>query len=295
MKKFLPALALVFFTLPACAQSILFTNSSAVGVGTSAPTAGAALDLSYNTNSVLLPAGTSGQRPTGVAGMMRYNSAIPGVEAFYSGSWNTLGTGTITSIATNNGITGGTIIGSGTIGLAPIGTAQLLANPTSGSGIPVGTSLSAEIDAALGSTQGSILYRDATDWVILAPGTAGTFLQTEGASADPQWSAVDLGSQVTGNLPVGNLNSGTGASSSTFWRGDGTWGVPASSGITSCTTVSATPGANPVEVSCPSGYIMTGGGCNNGPIAIQQSYPINSNTWHCQGTAAGTAWAICCN
>jgi len=67
------------------------------------------------------------------------------------------------------------------------------------------TELSAsDILDLIGSTQGQILYRGASAWAVLAPGTSGFVLTTGGAGANPSWA---VGGVVDAEYIVGASNS----------------------------------------------------------------------------------------
>lgn len=94
-----------------------------------------------------------------------------------------------------------------------IGAGTVLSNVTGGSAAPSANAPSAVLDV-IGSTRGSLLYRGASGWSTLPPGTASYVLTSNGTGADPTWQTVSATPASTTYSVVGAL-SGTGTSTRT--------------------------------------------------------------------------------
>lgn len=79
-------------TVELTANGTSFFNGGNVGIGTATP-GSAALDIVGTTtanSAVILPRGTTANRPAGTNGMIRYNSNTNVFEGFENGSWKTM-------------------------------------------------------------------------------------------------------------------------------------------------------------------------------------------------------------
>lgn len=206
---------------------------SATGLNGTSP-----LPVFGGTGALTLPSGTTAQRPSATAGMIRYNSDSTGsIEAFYNSTWNTLGSGggggvnLGTSAAATNpqrSSEAGTGLYSDTTSVVNIsGTSHEIANFTGVASAVDYFQFTNSATANPASLQLAAAGTDTNENISLLPkGTGGVTLNTttqDTAAGGVVQLTVNAGANVVGLKVDGTASQGVALSLDATGGGGGIW------------------------------------------------------------------------
>lgn len=115
----------------------------------------------------------------------------------------------------------------------------------------------------ISSVQGSVLYRSASAWSALAPGTAGRVLTTNGAGANPTWSAAspwNEGVKTSADQTVTNSITPVSATDMSFSATTGQYYSFEFGLVFKVVTTATTGGGARIRFSGPNGTLVFGPG-----------------------------------
>lgn len=207
--------------------------------------------------------------------------------------------GTVTQINTGGALIGGPITTTGTISLPPDAVTNeylaempantLKANITNLTANPTDVTPSQLFDDAFGAAEGSMVYRGASTWQVLAPGVNNQYLYTTGNL--PQWVTLAIDPGDIGPSGVTPGSYGNAASAITFTVNSGGL-LTAAAAIPIAITNTQVSGLGTMSVQNANNVSITGGSLDGTVIGAStpaQAYftTISGGTW--QGTAIAVA------